>query len=123
MAQMNDSGYRAFPVTTAAAAIAQYSRVTWSGSTLAAAGSGAAGIGVLQEAIAVGDAEPRTVALWGKPGTQKLIANGAISAGAAIFAAASGKVGAAGTIGLGRAIEAASGDGSVIECHVLNNAD
>jgi len=61
-----------------------------------------------------------TVKLLGKGPTKKMVAAGAISAGAAVYAAANGKVASSGTYAVGVALTAASGDGDEIEvadCH------
>ena len=55
------------------------------------------------------------VRLRGPWSTAKLTAGGAISVGATVYTANDGKVAASGTYAIGTALEAASGDGSVIE--------
>lgn len=65
------------------------------------------------------------VDLINKPGTVEIVAAGAITAGATVFAADDGKIqalpAAAGTYRqVGKALEAASGDGSVIEVLIYN---
>ena len=55
------------------------------------------------------------VRLWNAGGTIHCIAAGAITAGAAVYAAASGKIEAAGTAIIGYAMEAAGADGDIIE--------
>ena len=59
-----------------------------------------------------------TLSLNSKAGTQKAVAAGAIAAGAKVYTAANGKVsstGATGSFLRGIALEAASGDNSVLE--------
>ena len=53
-------------------------------------------------------------------GTIQMVASEAIGAGAEVFAAAGGKVATSGTVSIGHALSAGSGDNSIIE--VLRNA-
>ena len=71
------------------------------------------GIGVTQKDS--DDGESVAVRLDGHGGTSKMTASAAISAGDLVYAAASGKIAATGTKLIGTAIDAASGNGSVIE--------
>jgi len=48
-------------------------------------------------------------------GTHKMTASGTITAGAKVYAAASGKIAGTGTLLIGTALDAATEDGSVIE--------
>lgn len=57
----------------------------------------------------------QTVLLLGKGGTKKMVASGAIAAGAAVYCAASGKVAASGLVLVGAALTAAASDGDIIE--------
>lgn len=66
-----------------------------------------------REAFAAGDSVP--VRLRSAPGTAFMTAVGAISAGAYVCAAADGKINDLGSKPIGKALEAASGDGAVIE--------
>ena len=116
MSQYMDSSYHSF---TAGVAIAQYLRVKISSGKLAVAVAGVTDepveIGYITEA-AFADLDVRTVRLRNGGGTGKLIASAAITAGAAIYGAASGKVSAtASGSAIGIAIEAAAADGDVIE--------
>jgi hypothetical protein len=101
-------------------AIGQYLRVKMSGTgvQIALAGVSDKSIGTLEEAsFASGDF--RAVRLRSADGTRKMVANGAISVGADVFAAASGKISATRNgFPEGIALEAAAADGDIIE--VLN---
>lgn len=112
--QINTTGLRTF---TSSGAITQYTRVVINSSGYAvAAGADEKGIGIAEISCSSGD--PVTVRLHSAPGTRKITASAAISAGALCYTAASGKFGAT-PISTGpamfRAAEAASGDGSIIE--------
>lgn len=99
---------------TAGAAIGANLRVKLSAGVLAAAGSTDVEIGTLQEeSFASGDV--RAVLLRNAAGTAEMVASEAITAGNPVYAAASGKVAASGTVLLGIAISAASADGDIIE--------
>ncbi len=119
MSQKNETG--ALSVQTDGA-IAQYLRVkgsdyTTDPITVTTAGVGDDDLGVIEEAgLAAGDVV--TLHHRTAQGTLKMVASGAITAGANVFTAASGKISAAqaSTSYLrGIALEAASGNGSVIE--------
>ena len=111
MSQYNDDGFKTF---SAGGAIAQHLRVYLSGGSLAAAGATQRALGTLRDA-AFADGDARTVLLRTKPGTRKMVASEAITAGNRVYAAASGKVGASGSIDEGMALESATDDGDVIE--------
>ena len=120
MSQQVDTNTKPF---TASGAIAQYARVKQnSDGTVAAAAATDRDIGTATRAtFASGD--PVAVKLRSAAGTHKMIAAGAITAGALVYSAASGKVSATAATGsyvLGTALEAATADGDVIE--VLYNA-
>jgi predicted RecA/RadA family phage recombinase len=121
MAQ-NDSGFRAFPV--GASALTAGTRVSLSSGLAVAAGApNASALGV-----AIGDAPANgivTVKLNTAGGTHEIKAGGVISAGAAVYPAASGKILAAQTSSnnaIGIALEAATADGDVIEVVLGVNA-
>ena len=57
----------------------------------------------------------QSILLLGKGDTKKVVANAAISAGAAVYQAAAGKVAPAGTILIGTALTAAAADDDLIE--------
>lgn len=110
--QENRDGSKAI---VAAAALLEYRRVKLDGSqNLVYAGLGEGSIGTLEGAVALGVAG--AVRLWSSPGTRKMVAAGAFSAGASIYGAADGKVDdvASGDL-IGTALEAASGDGAYVE--------
>lgn len=100
---------------TAGAAIPQYARViVGSGGTVTAAGVGVRMHGTIEdEALASGDVVAMRYANAG--GTRKMIAAGAISRGAPVFAVADGEVDASGTVLEGYAMEAATTDQDIIE--------
>lgn len=107
MSQFNDTGYGS---VTLSGSVSQYERVTGAG---AQAGAAAQDIGcVLQDGVS-GDVVG--VSLVSKQGSQKMIASGAISEGAAVYNAASGRVASSGTNFRGVALEAATAAGDVIE--------
>lgn len=112
--QINTTGLRTF---TSSGAITQYTRVSINSSGYAVtAGADEVGIGIAEITCASGD--PVTVRLHSAPGTRKITASAAISAGAICYCAASGQFGATPIStgpGLYRAVEAASGSGSIIE--------
>lgn len=99
----------------ASAAIAQYLRVKLSSGKVAAAGIAEDWIGTAeQDAFADGDL--LSVRLRSAQGTQKMVAAGAVTAGARVYAAASGKIDdTVSTELVGIALEAAAADGDVIE--------
>jgi hypothetical protein len=98
-------------------AMPQYSRVTVTAGVLALAGVGVRGIGIIQEPVyANGLKQHIAVRLWNAPGSFKMIAAGAVVLDANVYAAASGKMDdAAGVVLLGKALETASGNNSIIE--------
>lgn len=102
---------KAFPVS---GALAQHLRVSFNGTVLALAGANELGVGTMEEPTFAGDTIG-TVRLRNSGGTVKMVAAGAVTAGAPVYAAAGGKVASSGTFLLGQALEAASGDNSVIE--------
>lgn len=117
MSQFTESACKAF---NASAAISQYARVTVSSGNVAAAGELAAWIGTATRAtFASGD--DVAVRLRTAQGTHKMIASGAISQEAVVYGAADGKISATpnGNV-VGIALEAASGNNSVIEVLVMD---
>lgn len=105
----NGSCVRRYPITSGFAAQAGL-RVTWSGSTLALAGAGELGIGTLDERILSTDTEA-AVRVWGADESRRVIASEAISAGALVYCAASGKFSDNGVVAAGYARSASSADG------------
>jgi hypothetical protein len=102
---------------TAGGALAYGTRVKLGSGVLSAAGITDKDIGTVETpAFASGD--PCTVRLRSAQGTCEMIASEAITAGAAVYTAADGKVSdtaAATSFYVGEAMETASGDGSIIE--------
>lgn len=100
---------------TAGAALAQFLRVKLSTEKLAAAGAEDEGVGTIEEA-AFADGDFCSVRLWNAMGTRKMVAAGAIAKHAIVYGAASGKIDdVANGNPIGIAMEAASGNGSIIE--------
>jgi hypothetical protein len=97
---------------TAAGAIAQHLRVKTAGA-LVVAGAGDVDLGTME--VPATEAGPASVRLRTAQGTAKMVAAGAISAGAPVYAAAGGEVSDTGTVYVGTAMEAATADGDVIE--------
>jgi len=97
---------------TAAGAVAQYLRVKTPGA-VAAAGASESCMGTMDvPCLAAG---PCTVRLRTAQGTQKMVASEAITKGKPVYAAASGKVAADGSVVEGIAMETVTADGDVIE--------
>jgi len=112
MSQFVETPTKAF---TAGAAIAQHLRVKLSGGKLAAADAEDIELGTL-EAAAFADGDVRAVRLRTAQGTVKMVASEAISQGAVVYGADSGKVSdAANGNPIGIALEAATADSDVIE--------
>jgi hypothetical protein len=110
VSQFVDTKSRSF---VASGAIGQYLRVKTPNS-LALAGATDFSLGTMEEPTTFAN-EPVAVRLRHSMGTRPMVANGAISLGAPVFAAAAGKVGATGTIVEGVALEAATADNDIIE--------
>lgn len=109
----NTSGIRSF---VANATIPYGARVELSsGKVILGTASSANHVGIAQN-DAVAD-QVVAVALVNTSGTQEMIAGSAITAGALVYPAASGKVNvtAGSNSPVGRALQAASGDGEIIE--------
>lgn len=105
---------------TAAGAVAKYLRVKTPGA-VAAAGALDQSIGTMEsDCLAAG---PCSVRVKTAVGTQKMIAAAAISAGAYVYGAASGKVSSVANGNIeGIAKDAATADGDVIEIQPINQA-
>jgi hypothetical protein len=115
MSQQVDTGYGTVVLT---GTVPQYARVTNSG---VVAGALTQDIGVAMVDGVSG--EPIAVALPTKEGTIRMIAAAAISAGASVYGAASGKVSSVANGNLkGISREAATADGDVIEVVPINDA-
>lgn len=111
MAQYIEAPTKGF---VASEAVAQFLRVHLSSGEIEVAGATDVEIGTA-ETPTFGSDEPITVRLRTAQGTVKMVASGSITAGNDVYRAASGKVASSGDFNLGTALEAASGDGSVIE--------
>lgn len=112
MASIIDGRARTFQ---AGAAIAQHLRVKLSAGKLAVAGAADAdGIGTVAKEAFAAD-EHVAVNLKNAQGTVLMVASGAITAGVEVFAAAGGKIAAAGTVSVGRALTAATADNDYVE--------
>jgi hypothetical protein len=122
MSQLEDSGYKTF---IAAGAISKYSRVKISAAeTVDVAGITDREIGTAtNQAFAAGDRV--TVKLRSAPGTHKMIAAAAITAGALVYTAASGKCSVSASTAYieGHAMEAAGANGDIIEVLYGNHGD
>ncbi len=118
MSQCVDTKSRSF---VASGAIGQHLRVKTPAS-LALAGAADFSLGTMEEPTTYAN-EPASVRLRHSMGTRPMVANGAISLGAVVFAAAAGKVGATGTIVEGIALEAATADNDIIEVLPVDMAE
>lgn len=120
MSQMNEAPTKTF---VASAAIGQYLRVKDNGSSkLTLAGASDKAIGVMEFPTYAAD-ENATVRLRTAQGTVKMKASEAINAYALVYAAASGKIASTGSVIVGQAMEAASGNNSIIEVLPVHNDD
>jgi len=117
MSQFVETACRA---DTAAAAIDQYLRVKTPGA-VATAGATDACIGTMDRPCNA--AGPCTVRLRTAQGTCKMVASGAITKGNAVYAAASGKIAATGTVVEGIALETSAADDDVIEVMPVVNVE
>lgn len=102
-------------------AIDPYLRVTWNGSVVSAAGNGVRGHGTVDHRVLANDLAV-TLVPFGLGGTRKMVAAGAFAKGATLSAAASGKVDDSGTVAVGIAMEASSGNNSIVEVLVTEDA-
>lgn len=99
---------------TASGSISQFARVYLSSAgVVAAAGITTPELGTAEVDAASGDVI--AVRLSSAAGTRKMIASEAIAAGAPVYAAASGKIAASGSLYVGRALEASTANNDVIE--------
>ena len=113
MSQMNDNGKQAY---VAGEAITQYARVKINSSRqLLEADVDDKGIGTALTGGASGDSV--TVKLWSAPGTHKMIANGAFSLNDVLYTSDEGEVDDDPALGVavGRALEAATAAGDIVE--------
>lgn len=118
MSQFVQAPTKTFPI---GGALGQFLRVK-TPTALALAGASDVSIGTMELPAFSGD-EYGTVRLVSAQGTCKMVASEAITAGNPVYAAASGKVAATGTVIEGLALEAAGADGDIIEVLRLPNTD
>lgn len=111
MSQFVETPTRKF---TAGAAIARHLRVTLTAGKLAAAGNTTVELGTLVDA-SFADLDVRAVRLRNAQGTCKMVAVDAITLGNPVYAAASGKISASGSVLIGKALEASTADNDIIE--------
>ena len=107
---MNVTTFPTFPNNSA---LGRGIRVTLSAGYLVAAGSSTDEIGVLDEAVLAGDTLAAVVPI-DHPGVRYGVAAGAFAQYATLYAAASGKIDDSGSVIRGIALEAASGNNSLI---------
>ncbi len=119
MAQQNDTG---FLTITAGAARAAFLRVYNSSGTWTTGDATHGAIGV-QQVASLAATDQVAIKAISAPGTVKMTASEAITAGANVYAAAAGKVASTGTIIEGQALEAATTDGDIIEVVPIHNRD
>lgn len=101
-------------------ALAKFVRVKWDGSALAACSATEKGIGTLADTVLSGATKAAVILNSG--GARKFVAGGAFAVGAKIYGAASGKVDdvtGGGQVEIGQAIEAATGDNSIVEVAMI----
>lgn len=96
------------------AALAEGLRVKLSAGYLVAADSTDDELGTIEQRVLATDPVAPVLPI-DFPSVRHMIANGAITQYATVYAANSGKIGSSGTLVRGMAMEAASGDGSVIK--------
>lgn len=119
MSQYNDTGVMSL---TCNGALAANLRVKYPSGTLALAGASDVAVGTVEVATFTG-AVLCAVRLRSAQGTRKMVASEAITVGATVYAAASGKVASSGTVYEGIAITAAGANGDVIEVMPSPNVD
>lgn len=114
-ASENETGVRSF---TAGSDLEAFRRVVYNGTSVSYATAGEPYDGTTLNKVVSGDQV--AVKLANFAGTRRMVASAAISAGAAVYGSASGKISAT-KIGrpIGRAVKAASGDGSEIEVETI----
>jgi hypothetical protein len=109
---MNTNKFPSFPNSSA---LGRGIRVKLTAGVLAVAGAGDDELGVLPEAVLATDTMASVIPN-GTPGVVEFVAAVSITQYAQVFAAASGKIGVTATgLRRGIALEAASGDGSIIK--------
>jgi len=103
-----------FPSFPNNSALGRGIRAKMSGGYLLAAGAAEDELGTLNDAVLATDAYASIVPL-GYFGVKQMVASAAVTQYATVYAAASGKIAATGTLRRGIALEAASGDGAIIK--------
>ena len=102
------------------ATLGQFLRVAMlSTGKVALAAAGQMGVGTTENPATAAD-QFIAVRLNTAEGSRKVVANGAITRGALVYCAASGKVGSSGTVAYGVALEAATADNDIIEVMPFN---
>ncbi len=90
MSQQTEGPNKTFEAS-GSVAMAQYARVTVTAGALSLAGVGERGIGILQEPVYNNSVvQFVAVRLWNAPGSMKMLAAGAVTLDALVYAAASG---------------------------------
>jgi hypothetical protein len=120
MSQYVDGNTKAFEAGEAIAVNLRVAVQSTGKVLLAGAASVAAGVAITPS---FADGDDVTVRLRTASGTQKMVANGAITRGAAVFGAAGGKVASSGSVFVGTALQAATADNDVIEVLPGPNTD
>jgi hypothetical protein len=106
-------------------ALAKYLRVKWDGAALNVAGAAERATGTLADTVLSGATKAAIIPM-SVGGARKFVAAGAFTVGADIYGAANGKVDdAAGTanVAIGMALEASSGDGSIVEVLLIDELE
>lgn len=110
-----------FPSLPNNSALAEGTRVKMTAGFLVAASSSEDELGTIEQRVLATDPVASVTPInWA--GVRHMIAAGAVTQYAAVYAAASGKIDASGTLLRGVALEAASGSGSVIKVLFANGA-
>jgi hypothetical protein len=120
MSQYVDGNTKAFEAGEAIAVNLRVAVQSTGKVLLAGATSVATGVAITPS---FADGDIVTVQLRTASGTQKMVANGAITRGAAVYGATSGKVAPSGSVFVGTALEAATADNDVIEVLPGPNTD
>lgn len=103
-----------FPSLPNNSALGRGIRVGLSGGNLAAVGDDADELGTIADNVLATDPVAAVIPL-NYYGVKQYVASGAITQYAIVYAAADGKIAATGTLRRGIALEAASGDGAIIQ--------
>lgn len=103
-----------FPVLPNNAAITRGTRVKLSGGYLAAASATEDEVGTITDDVQTTDSYASIVP-FNFSGVKQFIASGSITQYATVYAAASGKIASTGTLRRGIALQAASGNGALVD--------